>query len=505
MTLTFRSIYLPLTPEPNCQELINLATSYGQNNSFSTPELPRDVPKNETNLPRKIEDIIADIEQGKPENITILEWVYCFYGKAQWDTQQSDERKITTARSIWTIAQSNEVLKFQLFWRLAVYLDDHDNEPDILAPSIVDCFQEFADHFAKTTPLIIQILLILKKFSDKPEAIQEMARLSWKNLQLPKTLLKSAKLPQTLQIAEATLTEIIHQFTQLSNPTQSKVNLLLDCFTEISDEAQVKEVEYLLLHYPKEKAVRFSQLIKWLQKYYGSATRGSRWEQLSVSAQTALNNWMGALQYGYFRDLVEQLLRILTLQPWEINQLRSRSKFWSNYSDRFRRIHIFLPPSSQTKLGRNFQHQDISLLQEDGSDMTEVCVFDFGELCIVEFFRGRGSETRVFSSFNNPQYLQLKQVLFEGNKLSIKKIRSLGGEVHDHQYVWQYFCEKFLRERGIYPNEEVTQFIGIPAPHNQYDRNTGLQKPSPQQLQDREEKLHRWNKTMKAIERELNS
>ncbi len=124
----------------------------------------------------------------------------------------------------------------------------------------------------------------------------------------------------------------------------------------------------------------------------------------------------------------------LQLEDFEVNQLLRRSEFWKFYSDRFERIRILLPQKIFNTMG-SYIKQDVDILKDDGSDPTEICIFDFGEWFVVEFFRGRCSETRLF-----PKNSKNQQILFGQNQLSVKQIRSLGGDTHDHAYLWQYYC-----------------------------------------------------------------
>ncbi len=123
----------------------------------------------------------------------------------------------------------------------------------------------------------------------------------------------------------------------------------------------------------------------------------------------------------------------------------------------------------------------IVLLQEDGSDITEVCIFDFGEWLVVEFFRGRGSETRLFPNNHRNQ-----QVLFGNSNLSAKRIRYLGGEAHDHKYLWQVLCREWLQEKGIQPNPGT-----LPGG-----------KPTPDKFRQRQNKLEQWNHEIEQLEQE---
>lgn len=161
-------------------------------------------------------------------------------------------------------------------------------------------------------------------------------------------------------------------------------------------------------------------------------------------------------------------------------QLKARRDFWSNYSDRFERLRILLSQTSLDPIRHELQG-DIHFLENDGSDRTEVCIFDFGEWLVVEFFRGRGSETRLLE--NN---LRNQQILFGDSPLSVKKIRCLGGDKHDHVYLWQFFCREWLTTRGIRPNTGTETY-----------RN-----PKAHQLRDRDDKLEMWNREVVKLEQE---
>ncbi len=172
----------------------------------------------------------------------------------------------------------------------------------------------------------------------------------------------------------------------------------------------------------------------------------------------------------------------LKLQNFESNQLRSRREFWANYSNRFERLRILLPRTSQIAIGYQI-NGDVDLLEDDGSDSTEVCIFDFGEWFVVEFFRGIGSEMRLF-----PNNFRNEQILFGESTLSVKRIRCLGGDRHNHVYLWQVqeFSPNWLKNHGILPN-----------PNTEPSRN-----PTANQLRERERKLERWTRDIESLEQE---
>jgi EH_Signature domain len=167
----------------------------------------------------------------------------------------------------------------------------------------------------------------------------------------------------------------------------------------------------------------------------------------------------------------------LELQNFESNRLCSRRDFWANYSNRFERLRILLPSTSQIAIGRQIQGDE--RLEDDGSDPTEICIFDFGEWFVVEFFRGKGSETRLF-----PKNSRNQQILFGESTLSVKRIRCLGGDRHDHVYLWQVFSPTWLENNGIFPNTQPSR------------------NPTADQLRERQERLRRWQIEIESLERQ---
>ncbi|WP_230966952.1 hypothetical protein [Nostoc commune] len=79
-------------------------------------------------------------------------------------------------------------------------------------------------------------------------------------------------------------------------------------------------------------------------------------------------------------------------------------------------------------------------------------------------------------------------ILFGEYTLSVKRIRCLGGDRHDHVFLWQVqeFSPTWLKNHGILPN-----------PNTQPSRN-----PTADQLQQRENRLDRWKREIERLERE---
>ncbi|NJR65667.1 MAG: hypothetical protein HC772_10605 [Leptolyngbyaceae cyanobacterium CRU_2_3] len=261
-------------------------------------------------------------------------------------------------------------------------------------------------------------------------------------------------------------------------------------------DSQSTVVNQLLTHIAVDRAEQYLRIIQWLRDRYSWQTSNG-WHKLTDLAKRNLRQWIGGISYGDFRRLADKLLQNLLLQPHEENQLRSRRTFWSNYSRRFQSdLRILLPYSSVAALaGESFPEADILL--EDNSDPTEICIFNLGKLLVVEFFRGDGSETRIF-----PYSTNLENFLFSNSRLSVKRIRCQGGEVFDHAFGWQGICIQYLESHNISANPGITEFYGLPGRCNSYRPGQGISSLSSEDQATRERSLRNWKPKMARLQEE---
>ncbi|MEH2061913.1 MAG: EH signature domain-containing protein [Nostoc sp.] len=445
---------LPETPQCSPNQLIKIASNL--------PDATISIPS--------VDKVLEAIEQGKADQLSKLDWIYCIYAKAQWDQQNLDRsRKISAA--IWKVAISNSWLQHQLLWRLALYYGDWQEQ--VLAQSLAESFDIFANSVSHLLPF-----QIIRAFRSTQAGI-ELAKIACEQRVNRTELLNIIKedLPIWIPLFSKFIEEIIPYFTTIRSPNQQQVRWLLSCLDEMSESQQIKAVNYLLTNVSNDIASNHPVLIDWLKHNYRN---GENWYKLSDPARQRLREWIGGINYGDFQKLVNLILNKLDLPDFEANRLCSRRDFWASYSNRFERLRILLPKTSQIAIGYQIQN-DVDLLEDDGSDPTEVCIFDFGEWFVVEFFRGRGGETRLF-----PKNSKNQQILFGESTLSVKRIRCLGGDKHDHVFLWQVFSRIWLANNGILPN-----------PHTHPSRN-----PTTSQLQDRENRLERWKGEIEYLERE---
>ncbi|MTF39044.1 EH signature domain-containing protein [Cyanobacterium aponinum] len=391
--------------------------------------------------PRIIEDIIKDIEKNNNENISSVEWVYLLYNFTKWE-KNNQKTSILIAQKIWKISKTDNFLKLKLFWRLI--LSHFEPNKEYLASSLVNIFITFTPETGtdKNTFNIVKLLL--------SDSYEELALLSCKIVDQPEEIFKKFNLPYKFNLNNnLTLIDTIKIQIPLAlsklKIEEKHINYLLSSLNTLSEKTQLMAIENLLLNIPPMIGGNYPKLVTWLKIHYGLTGDNSQWHQLSAKAKNALKQWIGAVNYKDFEKLIDLIINKLSLPNWEKNQLVSRKVFWSNYSDRFERIRILLPISTVDIVGNVANIEEMITLKDDGSEATEVCIFDFNDWFIVEFFRGKGSETRIFAKSD-----KLENLLFNSDGISLKTLRRLTisrDNIHDHKFCWQNSCESLLRNK----------------------------------------------------------
>ena len=476
--MSFQSwnLELPSLPVVNPSQLKVMADRVGE---IEDPDALRPTnDRSKLSKPRKFDEIIKDIREGKIADIRTSEWLYCLYKKSSWDRQHPDQA-LTSAVSIWEMVGHVSWMRQRLYRYLILALDT--KETGYLAPSMIEAFDlSFLPLGNEVLREVIQAL----RYADRASAsINALATQCLRRQQLPNVLLEQATLPKRLNLQRRILVQILEAFIQIPDvdKKETHVDLLLACLESLSNDEQVQNVEALLCRIPKEVGGQFPKLVDWIKENYGFYSQ--KHSLLSKQARDALKKWIGAVNYDDFRKLVDSVLHKVHLADWQKRQLRSRREFWGNYSDRFERIRILLPQSTSEVLRTDLGTKEFSIFSQSNPKVdTEVCIFDFGDWFIAEFFRGNDDysydnpysevEIRIYKN----EYQVLERELFQDPIASPNCLRCMGGEIHDHKDLWQIDCERWLRQRGILPNEGLRHFkrVGNADP---YDPRTGLQFP----------------------------
>ncbi|WP_228020627.1 EH signature domain-containing protein [Sphaerospermopsis sp. LEGE 08334] len=444
-----------------------------------------------SNINLSISALKEKIEQNRIQDISLIEWIWCIDNERIWEEIPEVDRKDLSLK-IWHISQENQWLYFTLIRRLAWF---YHGQKNVITSHLVNGFILWSNSISVKDNLVIKILVALGANEPKKAMVKIICD---QNLTHNELLPKINHVLPNLTIFKDYVLEIAPYFTKQLHPvTLDKVNWLLRCFEQMEETEQIQSVEYILNHLSTSIVGRYPELVNWLKTNYHNSSKQSK---LSSQARQKLRIWIGAVNYQDFSNLVDLIIQRIGIKDKEENQLNKRQGFWANYSNSFMRIKILLPMQSYQIINHDLRtDQDVQRLQSDGSDETEICIFDLGENgFIVEFFRGRGSETRIF-----PQNDYIESVLFGSQPLSVKKIRKLGGKAHDHTLGWQWSCEKLLRtDYQILPNTGTTNFIGLPPKYGRYDVRLGLPQPDYKKLTERQNQVQKWKQIINQLESE---
>lgn len=450
---------------------------------------------------RSVEDIAASLEAGNG-NLSLLEWVVFALHKESWDRTVSKERAIATSRQLWQAALSQKPLFSHLVWLLATSYGDRDRS--ILAPSVLE-----AVDFGELQPRISKSKFQVLQWLSESDYAKIARRACAENLS-PQAFFQSLQLPDSANVIESTYHKAAEGFIGNHRRHSHAGQWLIQCLNGMSNAIELQQVTVLLSQVSAKAGNDNPNLVEWLRRRYWHRSRPSRWSELSSSSQQALGKWIHGASWQDFRNLVRAVSKQIKEERdrynpeshrykalnSQLNQINRREQFWSNYSSRFERLRILVPEQSENFI-RGELKRDIDVLTSDVSEPTEVCVFDFGDKYIVEFFRGRSSEMRLFSRSRDSS---LEAKLFDARNLSVCQIRNLGGEKHDHTFLWQAYAERWLTSRDIHPNDGTQLWKGLNARYGQYNPETGLPLPSAEKQVDRYEALKRWQRDIDEIE-----
>jgi len=462
MNLSLRSI-----PQPSPVELARLA-----NNLSPSPQ----------NIPN-IEQILEKINKGQSNTLSAVDCFWCVLKKTDWDNERSLQETINSSHRLWLAATENQFLKYYL---LRGYLRSYlENQP--FALSLKETFDSFENVLTENDAIIKAVALIsrlgiyqvVSNSSQRQWGKQEIIEFIQKNTGLVTIDLSGF----TLEAASFFSIESQNARMKSDDDNVSISRWLVKCLNQETDiiSKQAKAVETILNGVRKEDGGQYPEFVEWLKQNY---QKGDRVKHLSEKARHKLRDWVGAVNFADFEKLVDIILYgefadgklVINTNKFiskgnSNRKLKSRKDFWSNYSDRFEDIRIFIPELSREKIS-NILYNGVTIIQPDETGLiTEICIFDFNKLIVAEFFRGKGkdSEMRLFRDEE-----RTRQILFNSPTLSVKDIRDLGGEEKYHTGDWQKECERVLAEYGIYPNDDLNEFTFSGGDKRPYNRDNGI-------------------------------
>lgn len=477
--------------------LMRLAEQVGTNEKLHS--IPRSFHKRPAYPPRTIDSLLELIKNGLSKDLSILEWIHLIVAKTEWDERNS-EMSASSSRLIWDTARTNHRLRRILFFRLVHYFSGREHKK--IATSLASTY---ASHFRRHYKLDELSLRILDGYS-KQVGPKTLARESESMLKRPEQVIEQAGLPVLQSMMDSAYDCVVDSV--VPEPSgEGQIDWLIDCLNHMGDGQQVKSAELILTRMREEAGSQYPNLLQWMKSKFNPRSANSKWSRLSDAAQLKLRDWLGFVNYADFENLINNILEgaergHLSLEWHDKNRLSKRKTFWRQYSSHFKRIRALFPHKTLSLLLDFYKieiNNEIEELVQDGANETEVCIFDFEKCFIAEFFRGNASEITIY-----PHNQAYNEILFGHPRLSVNLLRALGGTKLDHVFLWQCNAEKILREEWkIFPNDNVQKYFQIDEKSNRpYNRNTGIQISSANDLAEREKKFARWREGFADLEHE---
>jgi hypothetical protein len=439
----------------------------------------------EVNFPlRSMEQILEHLANNRGSEVSIIEWIYLFDNKDGWDDLKSeDEVNQTSVNIIKAIVNDPNLIHLTLF-RVALSIENEDSHfPKILIDNLNLLEKYMSSEREKDA---IRILVAASHGTYFP-----IATMSLNAGVTPGELLISTGLARCTNLYRDICFALIDLTTEIKLPKHE--NWLVNSIGELSNKVRVEFLNSLI---PKIRNLKESnKFISWLSEYCHPSIENSIWFNLNVDTKKILRTYIEISDFCNVEHLVRLILSKHVIEELNIDeatkkQIRSRDIYWSHYQDSIVSIRVIVPKTTAKAISNISTQPEWLEIFEDNNASTEIVIFEFSNHIIVEFLRGRSSEVRVFKNNSRNVNLLLKQ-----KSIRLDTIRKLfENGVHDHVFLWQWACEKWLRENyKILPDSHITKFKGLPPSASTYRQLSGLPTPKLDLLLERKKQLESWN------------
>ncbi|MBY6093964.1 SEL1-like repeat protein [Ferrimonas balearica] len=436
--------------------------------------------------PRTMGQLLRLIKNGHVDAISTMEWLQLLQDSFDWEFPD-DESLADACGTIWQAICQHLHINQLAFFKAALAIDGK------------------ASNFAKPLLHTLPIVKELAQGISKLKAEWLLAVQANNFSQCLESAFQADRTPQSM-IAYLGLPKANGYLDKLygsaSDFFKTKKGERVECWLlAVIEQVKTAEQQAKLISefiaVNKLTTISSDRLITWLEKHCLPLAEASLWSKLSEVARQRLKGHFKISSYYALRELTrllesEPIAHALSLDEKDCKQIRGRANFWANYSNNFEQMVVLLPAKTHDLLveWKSILIADnVIRLPAAPEEDTEACVFELEEYLIVEFFRGAFSEIRIFAK---TEWNVGK--LLNNNSLTLSVIRKMAhDEVHDHVFLWQYFCERMLRQKlKILPNRGTERFIGLSRYMSAYSVSNGLTKPDDESLKKRESDLASW-------------
>ncbi|NDW20404.1 EH signature domain-containing protein [Alteromonas hispanica] len=439
--------------------------------------------------PLTIQQILKLIENGSEDLITPIEWLGVFQQDIIFD---GDEQGIRAATLVWQAIGKNERLGRLALFVAALHLDGRQEKfPTFLLRSLDIVLPLISGVAAQRTRWLIAL---------RDKHFVKIAALAYECDVVPAQLSHFLKLPNSSRYRNSIVLGALDVLEQYDD---EKASLwFVRCLKESTTPETIELINGVL----KRRLPIHQPLKDWLEKTCLPSATNTLWFEVSADVRDALKALFKLSAFYAFQNVMDMMCahenkRYLNITDDEISRLRSRVRFWSNYSEMVGKLRLIIPRKSALHTLMNSNQTSLDFVISNDKEQDEAVLFELKDHIVFLVLRGNCSEIRLFENISR------NSNRFFGNNaaLSVSGVRQLAcSAIHDHVKLWQYFCEKMLRVQfNITPNPNIQEFSGLRPGLGHYDFRNGLPKPPLKLISERERYLEDWYNAFNTREKRL--
>ena len=385
--------------------------------------------------PRSLDTLFSLLKAGHADNIGAVEWLVMVQSKASYDDAGGDAAQ--TAHMLWAAAFSRPLLLTVLVRRLVATTSSQRR----LADSLREAVQGFTP---RTMWHAVEFSKLKALVRGDHQTFAGMLVKEGRSLSTPLALA-----PITLGLEDRARTLLASLHLSPKRPAREWLEAQLDAEPRTAVD---KFVESLLTERRFRPFLEKKTPLRTLVLTQYGPWRGRRFDRLSPRAQHTVRDMAGTSVYRDFSEVVylvrnQRVRWARSLHDSEVKHLRSRSRHWENFQEHFVDFRLLLPSGAHLDDLPPGLRVHASVLRSDGAEQTEVVVFLLQHHLLVETFRGRPGELRLFA-----RSAGLDRILMQAD-LGLHQIRLLPAkEVFHHKGFWQGRLSDELHKLGYPPS-----------------------------------------------------
>lgn len=377
-------------------------------------------------------EVVAGILEGRAPRITEL-W-RAFGDVAYWGHPSG----LGMAQQVWRCSSGARTVREALVWQVALALGGASDK----------CAPELVRSVPDTSPAAHL----------REHDIPTWARTCFSTHATPRRAFMDRGLPPALRIVWSIAVDCARLFAEEAEPGSD--GWMIATLESVPFEYQDKAVSVLLGAISAERSREFPEVRTWILDRYSRLAKTERLGALDAPATRALADWMGALGYEDFYELVVLVIsdlcptrelpelrrkwdqtepRSLSRSELEAKHIWRRALFWSDYGNSILRARFFLPVRTGrlAEKASTVRYSNVTVGEEFD---VEAVMLDLGTVVVADCLRGP-SQILFFEP-------AIGRRLLEQATLTKQQLEEHAADTYpDHGEWWQKAVGALLKKR----------------------------------------------------------